>query len=76
MIVFVILRALAFAPGSSSSFSGTTCGLRAAVGAALFAASDIFVARDRFAAPGWRNRAAGLPLYYGAQLVLAGTLLH
>lgn len=58
------------------SISGGTDGLRAAVGATLFAASDILVARDRFVAPGWRNRAAGLPLYYAAQLILAGTLLH
>ena len=32
------------------------------------------VARDRFIAPGFANAAWGLPLYYGAQLVLALTL--
>ena len=40
-------------------------------GAVLFWASDLTVARDRFVAPGWINRAVGLPLYYGAQLLLA-----
>ncbi len=41
-------------------------------GAALtFAASDISVARDRFIAAGFINRAWGLPLYYAAQVVLA-----
>jgi uncharacterized membrane protein YhhN len=44
------------------------------LGAAMFYASDLAVARDRFVAPGFGNAAWGLPLYYGAQLVLAGTL--
>jgi uncharacterized membrane protein YhhN len=40
-------------------------------GAILFAASDLTVARDRFIRPGMANRLVGLPLYYGAQLMLA-----
>lgn len=44
------------------------------LGAGLFYASDLAVARDRFVSPGFANAAWGLPLYYGAQLVLAGTL--
>ena len=44
---------------------------RIPVGAAAFFLSDIFVARDRFAAPGFINRILGLPLYYGGQLLLA-----
>lgn len=40
-------------------------------GAVLFAVSDIFVARERFVAPGIVNRLVGLPMYYVAQLVLA-----
>jgi uncharacterized membrane protein YhhN len=43
-------------------------------GAVLFFLSDLLVARDRFAAPGFANRAAGLPLYYAAQLLLAGAV--
>lgn len=45
-----------------------------ALGAAMFYFSDLAVARDRFIAPGFVNAAWGLPLYYGGQLVLAGTL--
>jgi len=40
-------------------------------GAAVFFVSDIFVARDRFIAPGFVNSQVGLPLYYGGQLLLA-----
>lgn len=45
-----------------------------ALGAAMFYVSDLAVARDRFIASGFVNAAWGLPLYYGGQLVLAGTL--
>ncbi|MFO1406689.1 MAG: lysoplasmalogenase [Steroidobacteraceae bacterium] len=44
-----------------------------AAGALAFAASDVAVARDRFVAPGFPNRAWGLPLYYAAQCALAAT---
>lgn len=40
-------------------------------GAGLFYLSDIFVARHRFVAPGAINRRVGLPMYFGAQLLLA-----
>lgn len=40
-------------------------------GALAFYLSDIGVARDRFAAPGFVNRLVGLPLYFGGQLLLA-----
>ncbi len=40
------------------------------VGAVMFYLSDLSVARDRFVAPGWRNKVWGWPLYFGAQLVL------
>ena len=43
-------------------------------GAVGFAVSDIAVARDKFVAPGFFNRAWGLPLYYGAQLLLAASV--
>ena len=39
--------------------------------AAAFYVSDLFVARDRFVTRGFLNRLLGLPLYYGAQVVLA-----
>ncbi|MBP9088466.1 MAG: lysoplasmalogenase [Kofleriaceae bacterium] len=43
-------------------------------GATLFFISDLAVARDRFVAPGWRNRAWGLPAYYTGQLLLAWSI--
>ncbi|MFN3958356.1 MAG: lysoplasmalogenase [Parvularculaceae bacterium] len=45
--------------------------LQLAIGAAAFAASDLAVARDRFGKSDFLNRAWGLPLYYGAQLLIA-----
>lgn len=45
-----------------------------AVGALGFAASDVSVARDRFVAPGFANAAWGLPLYFGSQALLAGSV--
>ena len=41
------------------------------VGAALFFVSDLFVARERFMTPTPVNRMIGLPLYFGACLLLA-----
>ena len=41
------------------------------IGGAAFYVSDLFVARDRFVAPGFWNALCGLPIYYGAQLLLA-----
>jgi uncharacterized membrane protein YhhN len=46
-------------------------GVRWAVAAGLFVVSDVFVARERFVAPAFINRLAGLPLYYSAQLLFA-----
>ncbi|MDZ7629633.1 MAG: lysoplasmalogenase [Parvularculaceae bacterium] len=51
--------------------AGTTQSLQLAVGAAAFAASDLSVARDRFVRRDFLNRLWGLPLYYGAQLLIA-----
>lgn len=45
------------------------------VGAWLFALSDIAVARETFVAPGFVNRAWGLPAYYSAQLMLAWSVI-
>jgi uncharacterized membrane protein YhhN len=43
------------------------------IGAIFFFLSDLSVARDRFVAPGFVNRAWGLPLYYAAVLLLAAS---
>jgi len=60
--------------------SALACGVTAAggpwavaVGALAFTASDVAVARDRVVRQEFLNRAWGLPLYYGAQLLLAST---
>ncbi|MCC6213842.1 MAG: lysoplasmalogenase [Polyangiaceae bacterium] len=65
--IVVILAMVALATGTTA-WSPTAWLL---AGAVAFAVSDVAVARDRFVAPGFRNRAWGLPLYYGAQLLLA-----
>jgi uncharacterized membrane protein YhhN len=46
-----------------------------AIGAVLFFASDLAVARDKFVAKGFVNRAWGLPVYYAGQLLIAWSLL-
>lgn len=46
-----------------------------ASGAILFALSDLFVARERFIQPSFQNQLIGLPLYYGAQLLLAFSVI-
>lgn len=51
--------------------SGTAESLRLALGAVAFAASDLAVARDQFHRRAFLNRAWGLPLYYGAQCLIA-----
>jgi hypothetical protein len=40
----------------------------------MFYVSDLAVARQRFVAQSWTNKLWGLPLYFGAQLVLAATV--
>jgi uncharacterized membrane protein YhhN len=45
-----------------------------AAGAAAFALSDLSVAYGHFIRPSWSAKAWGLPLYYAAQLVLAGSV--
>ena len=45
-----------------------------AVGAICFYLSDLSVARHRFVAESFWNKSWGLPLYYGAQLILASTV--
>jgi uncharacterized membrane protein YhhN len=40
------------------------------VGTFLFWLSDLTIARERFVAPGYANRAVGIPLYFFAQLLI------
>jgi uncharacterized membrane protein YhhN len=66
----VITAMVAVAAGTTVA----TGDARVAAGAVMFFVSDLSVARDKFVAPGFVNRAWGLPLYYAAQLVLAATI--
>jgi uncharacterized membrane protein YhhN len=68
--VFVISVMVAFAAGAvGAGHPGAIL-----VGAVMFWASDLFVARNRFVGRAFVNRLVGLPLYYGGQLVLAWTV--
>lgn len=49
-------------------------GLVILLGGLLFVISDLFVARNRFVAPGFINRAWGLPIYFSAQLLFAASV--
>ena len=44
------------------------------LGATMFFVSDLAVAKHRFVSPGFSNKIWGLPLYYGAQIVLVYTI--
>lgn len=68
--VVVISLMLATAVGAAAS----TERVAIAVGAFCFYLSDLHVARDRFVSRSFWNKSWGLPLYYGAQLILAGTV--
>jgi uncharacterized membrane protein YhhN len=67
--IAIISAMVAFAVGTSVA----TADPWPAVGALLFALSDLSVARERFVKSAFANLLWGLPLYYAAQLVLACT---
>lgn len=64
--------AVAIVPGEHALTADAR--LLAAAGAAAFYASDLAVARDRFVAKDVWNRIVGLPVYYGAQLLIAWSI--
>lgn len=57
--------------GAAGSLAGGKGSALALAGAVLFYLSDLSVARDRFVARAFVNRAWGLPAYYLGQLLLA-----
>jgi uncharacterized membrane protein YhhN len=59
--------------GAVSVVNAGSAPVRVAAGAVLFYLSDLAVARERFVAHAFVNRAVGLPLYYLGQLLLAST---
>ena len=56
---------------AAAGYGAATGRWQVLLGAVLFAASDIAVARDRFVKRSLRNKAWGSPAYYAAQLILA-----
>jgi len=68
--VLIICTMVALAAGTTGVV-GSGSGLGLLLGATLFWLSDLCVARERFVTTGFVNRAVGLPLYYGALVVLA-----
>lgn len=67
--VVVISAMVACAAGAF----GATGDAALLAGAVAFFLSDLAVARERFVARSFANKLWGLPLYYGAQLLLAWT---
>ena len=69
----VIITAMVVSAAALAGNSGIGMTARVLVfgGALLFYFSDIFVARQRFVKKEFLNRAAGLPLYYAAQFMIA-----
>jgi uncharacterized membrane protein YhhN len=61
---------------ASASFNSAKLPRHQLVGALMFYLSDLFVAREEFAGKSKWNQWIGLPLYYGGQILLAGTLNH
>jgi uncharacterized membrane protein YhhN len=61
-------------PAAVSTLGGARAAALA-IGAGLFFASDLAVARERFVRPGFENRAWGLPAYYGGQVLIAWSAL-
>jgi uncharacterized membrane protein YhhN len=70
VVVITVMVALAVGAWGHPETGGD---YRIPLGAFAFYLSDLSVARDRFVAPGFANRAWGLPLYYAAQLALASS---
>jgi len=68
--VAVISLMLVAAAGTAAALGGAAI----FIGALMFYVSDLAVARERFVASSFSNRAWGLPLYFGGQLFLASTV--
>ena len=70
--VAVISLMLVTAVGAAAAANLAAIG----VGAICFYLSDLHVARHRFVSQTFWNKSWGLPLYYGAQLILASTVSY
>lgn len=72
LYIFAISIMVATAAGTYAAHGNWAIPL----GAVLFLISDLGVARDRFIAPGFINRAWGLPVYFSAQMILALSVMN
>ena len=69
--VAAYLAAILVMCAAAAGYGAATGRWQVPLGALMFAASDIAVARDRFIVRSFGNKAWGLPAYYVAQLILA-----
>ena len=78
VILAMVIAAIALVRSDSPAVAGMDLHRRElfAAGAVLFFASDLAVARDKFVAKGFVNRAWGLPVYYAGQLLIAWSLVR
>ncbi len=67
----LVISSMVICAGGTFGHAG---GAAILVGALAFYASDLAVARQRFVARSFVNKAWGLPLYFGAQLLLASSV--
>jgi uncharacterized membrane protein YhhN len=74
VVVYVATICVMVAAAFAVYRTGAPDGLLVAIGASAFAVSDVAVARERFVSDTFVNKAWGLPLYYGAQLLLAWSI--
>jgi uncharacterized membrane protein YhhN len=74
VILYILVISTMVPAACAASWAGAS--MRLAAGAVAFYFSDLSVARDRFVTESFFNRAWGIPLYYLAQLLLAGTVIH
>ncbi|EEH37631.1 YhhN domain-containing protein [Paracoccidioides lutzii Pb01] len=75
----IISGMLAVAASTSAAAGGFAPAHQRLLGAVMFVASDLFVARDAFGKgdeghPGWLKPSAGFGLYFWAQMLIAGTV--
>lgn len=72
-VIFYVIAISAMMAMAVAAFSAHG-GLAVLLGGVLFVVSDLTVARNRFVAPGFINRAWGLPMYFAAQLLFAASV--
>ena len=77
-VIAYVATIVAMVVGAFAAMRSGVAPVRLAAGAALFFASDIAVAHNRFVATTFANRAwaklVGLPAYYAAQLMIAWSI--